>query len=131
MIRIKRVLEKADAKDGYRVLIDRLWPRGMKKEAAKIDMWMKDVAPSDALRTSFHHEAMKWPDFEKKYQAELKKKKRVDCGIEKTGEGARHADASLWRARPGTQPSRSYCGSAEQRITPKKRSGPHYETIAQ
>ncbi|SRR5258708_39568401 len=74
MIRIKRVFEKADGKDGYRVLIDRLWPRGMKKEAAKIDLWMKDVAPSDALRKSFHHEAMKWPDFEKKYQAELKKK---------------------------------------------------------
>jgi len=74
MIRIKRVYEKADAKDGYRVLIDRLWPRGMKKEAAKIDLWMKDVAPSDALRKSFHHDAMKWPDFETKYRAELKKK---------------------------------------------------------
>jgi uncharacterized protein YeaO (DUF488 family) len=74
MIRIKRVYEKADAKDGYRVLIDRLWPRGMKKEAAKIDLWMKDVAPSDALRKSFHHDAMKWPDFEKKYRTELKKK---------------------------------------------------------
>lgn len=74
MIRTKRVYEKADAKDGFRVLVDRLWPRGMKKEAAKIDLWMKDVAPSDALRKSFHHDAMKWPDFEKKYQAELKKK---------------------------------------------------------
>lgn len=75
MVRIKRVYEKADAKDGWRVLVDRLWPRGMKKEAAKIDLWMKDVAPSDALRKSFHHEAMKWPIFEKKYQAELKDKK--------------------------------------------------------
>src|SRR5216117_1898520 len=50
-------------------------PRGMKKEAARIDLWMKDVAPSDALRKSLHHEAMKWPDFLKKYQAELQKKK--------------------------------------------------------
>ena len=75
MIRIKRVYEKADAKDGFRVLVDRLWPRGMKKEAAKIDLWMKDVAPSDALRKSFHHDPMKWPNFEKKYQAELKTKK--------------------------------------------------------
>ena len=74
MIRTKRIYEKADGKDGYRVLIDRLWPRGMKKEAAKIDLWMKDVAPSDALRKSFHHEAMKWPDFETKYRGELKKK---------------------------------------------------------
>lgn len=75
MVRIKRVYEPAAKEDGYRVLVDRLWPRGMKKEAAKIDLWMKDVAPSDALRKSFHHEAMKWPIFEKKYQAELKEKK--------------------------------------------------------
>jgi len=74
MVRIKRVYEEAVKQDGYRVLVDRLWPRGMKKEAAKIDLWMKDVAPSDALRNSFHHDAMQWADFEKKYQAELKKK---------------------------------------------------------
>ena len=74
MVRIKRVYEEAAKQDGYRVLVDRLWPRGLKKEAAKIDLWMKDVAPSDALRKAFHHEAMRWPDFHKKYQAELKKK---------------------------------------------------------
>jgi uncharacterized protein YeaO (DUF488 family) len=74
MIKIKRVYDKAEAADGFRVLVDRLWPRGMKKEAAKINLWMKEVAPSDALRKSFHHDAMKWPDFERKYQAELKKK---------------------------------------------------------
>ena len=74
MVRIKRVYDPAAKEDGYRVLVDRLWPRGMKKEAAKIDLWMKDIAPSDQLRKSFHHEAMKWPDFEKKYRAELKKK---------------------------------------------------------
>jgi len=77
MVRIKRVYEKAEPADGFRVLVDRLWPRGMKKEEAKVDLWMKDVAPSDRLRKSFHHEAMKWPIFEKKYQAELKSKK--DC----------------------------------------------------
>lgn len=75
MVRIKRVYESAAKEDGYRVLVDRLWPRGMKKEAAKVDLWMKDIAPSDALRKSFHHDAMKWPIFEKKYQAELKEKK--------------------------------------------------------
>ena len=74
MVRTKRVYDQAKKEDGYRVLVDRLWPRGMKKEAARIDLWMKDVAPSDALRKSFHHEAMKWPDFLKKYQAELQKK---------------------------------------------------------
>ncbi|PYU17141.1 MAG: DUF488 domain-containing protein, partial [Acidobacteria bacterium] len=72
MVRIKRVYEPATKEDGYRVLVDRLWPRGMKKDAAKIDLWMKDVAPSDRLRKSFHHDAMKWADFQKKYQAELK-----------------------------------------------------------
>jgi uncharacterized protein YeaO (DUF488 family) len=56
------------------VLVDRLWPRGMKKEAAKIDLWMKEVAPSDALRKSFCHEVKKWPAFQVKYRAELKKK---------------------------------------------------------
>jgi uncharacterized protein YeaO (DUF488 family) len=75
MIKVKRVYEKAEAADGFRVLVDRLWPRGMKKEQAKVDQWMKDVGPSDALRKSFHHEALKWPDFEKKYQAELKSKR--------------------------------------------------------
>src|SRR6266700_3199338 len=73
MVRVKRVYEKAEAKDGWRVLVDRLWPRGMKKEAAKIDQWMKDVAPSDALRKWFGHDAKKWGDFHKKYRAELKK----------------------------------------------------------
>ena len=75
MIHVKRVYEAPKKEDGYRVLVDRLWPRGMKKEAAKVDLWMKDVAPSDALRNSFHHDAMKWSIFEKKYQAELKGKK--------------------------------------------------------
>jgi uncharacterized protein YeaO (DUF488 family) len=83
MIRTKRVYEAAAKDDGWRVLVDRLWPRGMKKEAAKVDVWMKDVAPSDALRKSFHHEAMKWPIFEKKYQAELKKKKETIAELRK------------------------------------------------
>jgi len=83
MVRIKRVYEKRDSTDGFRVLVDRLWPRGMKKEQAKVDLWMKDVAPSDALRKSFHHEAMKWPDFEKKYQAELKTKKEFITELKK------------------------------------------------
>ncbi len=74
MVKIKRVYEKPQAKDGWRVLVDRLWPRGMKKETARIDLWMKEIAPSDALRKSFHHELKEWPDFQKKYRAELKAK---------------------------------------------------------
>lgn len=83
MVKIKRVYDAAAKDDGYRVLVDRLWPRGMKKEAAKIDLWMKDVAPSDQLRKSFHHDAMNWPIFEKKYQAELKSKKDSLAELEK------------------------------------------------
>jgi uncharacterized protein YeaO (DUF488 family) len=77
MIRIKRVYATAAKEDGWRVLVDRLWPRGMKKEAAKIDLWMKDVAPSDALRKSYCHDVEKWLDFQTKYRAELKKKKAL------------------------------------------------------
>jgi uncharacterized protein YeaO (DUF488 family) len=83
MIRVKRVYEAAKKEDGYRVLVDRLWPRGMKKEAAKIDLWMKDVAPSDKLRKSFHHDPMKWPGFHKKYQEELKKKEEWIAELKK------------------------------------------------
>ena len=74
MIRIKRVYEKSAKEDGWRVLVDRLWPRGMRKEEAKIDLWMKEIAPSDQLRKSFSHDVKKWPDFQKMYRTELKKK---------------------------------------------------------
>jgi len=74
MVRIKRVYEKPAKKDGARVLVDRLWPRGMKKETARIDLWMKEVAPSDKLRESFCHDVEKWPAFQIKYEAELKEK---------------------------------------------------------
>ncbi len=77
MIKIKRVYEKPAKEDGWRVLVDRLWPRGMKKEAAHVDVWMKDVAPSDALRKWFGHEPEKWTGFQKRYQSELAKKKEL------------------------------------------------------
>lgn len=75
MLRVKRVYEKASKDDGWRVLVDRLWPRGLTKEAARADVWMKDVAPSDALRKWFGHEPEKWAAFQKKYSTELAKKK--------------------------------------------------------
>jgi len=75
MIGIKRVYAAPAKEDGWRVLVDRLWPRGMKKEAAKIDLWMKDVAPSDRSRKSYGHDFKNWPDFQTKYRAELKRKK--------------------------------------------------------
>jgi len=83
MIRIKRVYEKPTKEDGWRVLVDRLWPRGMKKEAAHLDVWMKDVAPSDALRKWFGHKPEKWNEFQKKYRAELAKKKELISELKK------------------------------------------------
>ena len=77
MVRVKRVYEKASKDDGWRVLVDRLWPRGLTKAAASADVWLKDVAPSDALRKWFGHEPKKWTAFQKKYRAELAKKKQM------------------------------------------------------
>ncbi|HUI52128.1 MAG TPA: DUF488 family protein [Terriglobales bacterium] len=75
MIRTKRVYEKPEKADGFRVLVDRLWPRGLTKEKAKADLWLKEIGPSDALRKNFHDEKVTWAEFEKKYRAELAKKK--------------------------------------------------------
>jgi uncharacterized protein YeaO (DUF488 family) len=75
MIQIKRVYEEPAKDDGYRILVDRLWPRGLTKERANVDLWMKEIAPSDALRKWFGHEAEKWPQFVKRYRSELTRKK--------------------------------------------------------
>ncbi len=83
MVRVKRIYEKAEKGDGWRVLVDRLWPRGMTKEAARADVWMKEVAPSDALRKSYCHMPEKWPSFEKKYRAELAKKRAMIAELKK------------------------------------------------
>lgn len=74
MIKIKRIYDPASADDGQRILIDRLWPRGIKKENAKIDEWLKEIAPSDELRKWFSHDPDKWTEFRKKYRDELRKK---------------------------------------------------------
>lgn len=71
-IQIKRIYDPPAKSDGYRVLVDRLWPRGMKKEAADIDEWAKDLAPSSDLRKWFGHEPRLWSDFEQRYNNELK-----------------------------------------------------------
>jgi len=70
-VAVKRAYEKPSAADGTRVLVDRLWPRGIKKEAAALDAWLKDVAPSDELRRWIHARPELWPAFRKKYMAEL------------------------------------------------------------
>ncbi|MFN3020698.1 DUF488 domain-containing protein [Chryseobacterium sp. TY3] len=70
-ILLKRVYEDASPQDGYRVLVDRLWPRGMSKEHADIDEWNKDLAPSTELRLWFHHDVSRWEAFSEKYLKEL------------------------------------------------------------
>lgn len=72
MIRIKRIYEPPEPDDGSRVLVDRLWPRGISKDRASVDEWMKEIAPTTALREWFNHQAELFPDFRKKYKKELK-----------------------------------------------------------
>ncbi|HVA97113.1 MAG TPA: DUF488 domain-containing protein [Candidatus Acidoferrales bacterium] len=74
MIQIKRIYEDYRETDGARVLVDRLWPRGVSKEKAHLDLWLKDIAPSNELRTWFGHDPKKWNDFHTKYLSELKNK---------------------------------------------------------
>ena len=81
MIKIKRIYDPPGPGDGRRIFIDRLWPRGMKKEDAHIDGWLKDAAPSDELREWFGHDPGKWGDFKRRYYAELKTKKELVDGI--------------------------------------------------
>lgn len=68
----KRAYEPAAASDGYRVLIDRLWPRGVSKAKARLDAWEKDIAPSAELREWYQHDPAKWPEFQRRYKRELK-----------------------------------------------------------
>lgn len=72
-VKLKRAYDAPADQDGYRVLVDRLWPRGVAKAKAKIDLWLKDVAPSTELRKWFAHDPEKWAEFKKKYAEELKK----------------------------------------------------------
>jgi uncharacterized protein YeaO (DUF488 family) len=75
-IKIKRVYEKPDKDDGIRILVDRLWPRGLTKEKANIDLWLKDIAPSAELRKWFGHDPAKWDEFRRRYREELKNDKK-------------------------------------------------------
>lgn len=70
-ISIKRAYDKPDPMDGFRILVDRLWPRGLLKDEAELDLWLKAVAPSNELRRWYQHDSKKWPEFKKRYFAEL------------------------------------------------------------
>lgn len=71
MLKLKRVYEAASPDDGLRILVDRVWPRGVSKQAARIDLWLKDVAPSTELRKWFAHDPAKWATFQTRYREEL------------------------------------------------------------
>jgi uncharacterized protein YeaO (DUF488 family) len=77
MVKIKRVYDPPAQDDGKRVLVDRLWPRGIKKEPAHVDEWVKDIAPSNELRTWFGHDPSKWREFRDRYLRELRIKQEL------------------------------------------------------
>jgi uncharacterized protein YeaO (DUF488 family) len=88
MIKLKRVYETPEKEDGFRILVERLWPRGISKERARIDLWLKDAAPSPELRKWFSHDPEKWDEFHKRYYAELKLKKDIlDMVKQRSGAG--------------------------------------------
>jgi len=101
-IRIKRAYEEPDAEDGTRILVDRLWPRGLTKEKAKIDLWLKDVAPSTELRKWFAHDPAKWAEFRSRYLGGTQEEQGAALAFKSRGsEGYGHV--CLRRQRSGTQ----------------------------
>ena len=92
MIRLKRVYEEEAPDDGTRYLIERLWPRGVKKESLHIDAWLKDAGPSTELRKWFSHDPEKWPEFRRRYFAELDRAPEVWAPIR---DAARHGTVTL------------------------------------
>jgi uncharacterized protein YeaO (DUF488 family) len=72
MLKVKRIYELAAPSDGYRVLVDRLWPRGINKNTARVDLWLKEIAPSSALRKWFAHDPARWTQFRRRYGIELR-----------------------------------------------------------
>ncbi len=93
-VRIKRAYEPADDGDGYRVLVDRLWARGVSKEKAHLDAWMKEIAPSTELRRWFGHDPARWDEFQRRYRAELAEPERRQL-VEALAERATHGPVTL------------------------------------
>ncbi|MGO2768836.1 DUF488 domain-containing protein [Pseudomonas taetrolens] len=90
-VMLKRAYELPSETDGQRILVDRLWPRGVAKAKARIDLWLKDVAPSTELRQWFGHDPDKWPEFKKRYRDELKN----NPALSELQELSRHGDITL------------------------------------
>ena len=86
LIKLKRAYEKTDPEDGTRILIDRLWPRGLRKENAKLDSWLKDIAPSNELRKWYSHDPAKWTQFKERYWKELYVKQDIVSALAQQSE---------------------------------------------
>src|SRR6476659_8223564 len=100
MIRVKRVYEPVEKSDGARFLVDHLWPRGLKKEAVRVERWVKTVSPSNELRSWFGHEPAKWKEFQRRYFAELNEQTE---NWETLLEAAREKNIFLFNSAPATE----------------------------
>jgi uncharacterized protein YeaO (DUF488 family) len=98
-IRVKRVYDPPDKADGTRVLVDRLWPRGLSKEKAAVTLWLKEIAPSPALRKWFGHDPARWTEFTRRYRAELA---RNDEAVAKVVDLSKRGSVMLLYAAHGT-----------------------------
>ena len=133
MIRIKRVYNEPEKSDGVRVLVDRIWPRGLSKERAGLDRWLKEIAPSTGLRKWFGHDPEKWAEFKRKYFSELDVKEDLVHWLEdksKEGHltllyGAKDEKSAAFRDRFGTNEGGRRCPWNQQRILVlSRRMGP-------
>ena len=97
MVKIKRVYAEPDPGDGRRILVDRLWPRGVAKARAGVDWWLKEIAPSDELRRWFGHDSARWPEFQSRYRQELEA--QVPLLNELRGMAARETITLLFAAK--------------------------------
>lgn len=124
MIKTKRVYEAPDPDDGYRVLVDRLWPRGVTKEAAKLDEWLKDIAPSPELRKWFNHEETRWEEFIRRYREELAQPETI-AHMERLAALSRQQTVTLlFAARADKHNSASIVrDEIEALLNPRPRSG--------
>lgn len=91
-VRIKRAYERPEPGDGFRVLVDRLWPRGVARDDARIDLWLKEIAPSAELRKWFNHDPVRWTEFQHRYLFEIEKHPEA---IDQLGAATRHASLTL------------------------------------
>ncbi|GKS63162.1 hypothetical protein YTPLAS72_04660 [Nitrospira sp.] len=96
-ILVKRVYEPVTKSDGFRVLVDRLWPRGLSKSDAKLDLWLPDLGPSTPLRRWFNHDPTRWTEFQRRYHSELKKKTALLATI--TEQAKTHSVTILYAAK--------------------------------